>query len=335
MAKMLDVEVINPIAEPEAAPAPEVSAAPEVSPEAIEAAADNVEAEAKEEPAYTPNLKFKFTDEEGEKEAELEEWVRPFVNKDTEEKFRDIFSKAKGIDFVKSRRDKIAQDKQEIEAQFNQTKTALQEIAGLRDKDLGLFLEKVGLNEQQVAKWLLERAEAQEKLKDLPEPLRNLYNENERLRRANIDYEKQLEGARGGSLEAATTALSMGVQNILARPEVAAIAQDFDTRRGESGAFFEMVRREGELEWARSNKVLTPDEAVSRALRTLALQPQAPSQGATPNGAVATPNKVIIPGKTAVIPNVGGGSASVGAKKPRSIDDLRTAYKEMAASNRS
>ncbi len=303
--------------------------APAVEPEAASEAA----APAAEEPAYTPNFKFKYTDEDGEKEAEFEEWVRPFVNKDTEEKLREMYTKAHGIDFIKSRRDKIAAEKQAIESEYNQTKSVLSDVLGLREKDLGLFLEKVGVKEEQVTKWLLERAEAREKLKDLPEPIRNLYNENEILRRKAMEYERRLESAQGGSLAAETQALSYGVQNILNRPEIAAIVNDFDTRRNEPGAFFEVVRQQGELEFFRSGKNLSPEEAVSRAFKTLALSLQAPSQGATPNGAVATP-KVVIPGKTAVIPNVGGGTASVGAKKPRSIDDLRAMAKEMSAVNR-
>lgn len=311
------------VSEESAAPA----AAPEVelSPEALGEAAAAVAAAA--EPAYTPNLKFKFTDDDGEKEAEFDEWVKPLVNKDLEDKFRDLFSKAKGVDYMKTSREKTRAEKAELDRQLNTVRATVSEVMGLREKDLGLFFEKVGLNEDKAVEYFIKKAQAKEALKDLPEPLRNLYNETETLRRQNLDMQRQIEQAQSGSLASTTQLLTTQVQGILAQPELAPLVTEYEKRRGEPGAFINLVRDEGMLEHAMTGKLLPAADAVQRALTRLAMSPQVPSQGATPNGAAAAP-KVITQPRPVVIPNVGSGTAAPVVKKPRSIDDLRKLAKQ-------
>lgn len=303
------------------AAAPAVELSPEALGEAAAAAA------APEEPVYTPNHKYKFTDDDGEKEVEFDEWVKPLVNKDSEEKFRDLLSKAKGVDYMKSSREKTRQEKAALDQQLSQVRTTVSEVMGLKEKDLGLFFEKVGLDENKAVEYFLKKAQAKEALKDLPPELRNLYNETETLRRQNLDLQRQIEGAQGGSLAATTQLLTTQVHSITAQPELAPLVAEYDRRRGEAGAFINLVRDEGMLEHAMTGKLLPANEAVQRALKRLAMSPQVPSQGATPNGAAAAP-KVITQPKPVVIPNVGNGTSAPVAKKVRSIDDLRKLAKQ-------
>lgn len=295
-----------------------------------EPAADGEEKPA--EPEYTPNKKYKFTDEKGEAEAEFDEWVAPFLKKDTEEKFRDLFSKARALEFVKSSREKARQEKAQVESNLNEFQAAVKEVMELKDKNLGLFLEKVGITRQQMAKMVLEDLEAEEKLKDLPPHLQRMYNDNRELSKKVLDLEKQVNQGTNFGLDAATQALNLQLQSILSKPEVTAVASEYDSRRGRPGAFFEQVKREGQLEHAISGKDLTAEEAVQRALETLALQVQAPSQGAKPNGSEAAPKTVVVTQKTVpTIPTVGNGTAAATSKRPKSVDDLRRMAKEMQA----
>lgn len=284
-------------------------------------------------PEYVPNRKYKFSDpEKGDTEAEFDEWVNPYLSKDSEDKFRDLFSKAKGVDLLKADREKVRAQRAAVEQEYAGFKQNVQEVLSLKDKDLGIFCDRIGLSRPQLAKWLLTQLEAEEKLKDLPEPLRNMYTEVQELKKQNLELTKTLSGTQSSGLQAATQALTYEVNTVMAKPEIAALVTEYDTRRGKPGAFYQQVVREGELEHARTGKDIPAGEAVNRALETLALQLQAPSQGATPNGQGAAPKTVVVQQtKPATIPNVGNGTAAATNKRPRSVDDLRKLAKEFSA----
>lgn len=300
------------------------------------AAEESTDGEAAEaapaEPEYTPNFKFKYRNPDGEdQEAEVEEWARAFVNKDTEEKFRDLYSKASAVEFLKNRRERERQERQQLEAEYREFAEGINEIVSLRDTDLGLFFDKIRLPEQKVAQWLLAKLEAQEKLKDLPAPMREMYNNYQNILRENLELRKTATSARSGGIDAASQARKLELDTVLSKPEFQELVTAYDTKRGKAGAFLEQVIREGSWEYQNSGKDISAEEAVKRALDTLALQAQVPSQGTTPNGSVAAP-KVVKQAKPTVIPTVGGGTASPMGKRPTSIKELRQLAKE-AASN--
>lgn len=280
--------------------------------------------EASGEPApYVPQTKFKYRNPDGEDtEAEFEEWVKPYLSKDTEEKFRDLYSKAFAVDFLKQRRDRERQERAQLESGFKEFQDQIREIVELRDADLGAFFDRVRLPREKVAQWLLGKLEAEEKLKDLPEPMRQMYTNYENLLRENRELRKGVTSARSGGISAASQARKLELDSVLAKPELSQLVTDYDTRRGRAGAFIEQVIREGEWEFKNSGTDITAEEAVKRAIETLALQAQTPSQGVTPNGSVAAP-KVVKQAKPVVIPTVGGGNASPMVKRPKSIADLR------------
>ena len=314
-------------------PEPMLEGSAPAEPEAPDAVEGDGAPAATEEPAYTPNLKFKYTDaEKGDAEGEFEDWVKPIVNKDNEEKVRELYSKAYAVDFLKKGREKERTEKAALQQEYKQYHDTIQEILGLREKDVGLFLEKAGVPEQKVAQWLLQKLEAEEKLKDLPEPLRNMYNTNQELVRRTMELEKKLSNAQSGGNEAATRALDYQIQSVMAKPEISEVAARYDAARQKPGAFLEQVGREGLLEHSISGKDITAEEAVQRAIATLALQIQAPSQGVTPNGSVTQAPKAITT-KPVVMPNVGSSTAAPTQKKPKTLDDIRRMAKEMKASN--
>lgn len=326
-----DVEVEKQVEQDVTAPeTPDTEVAEtEVEQEQEVSAADG---EKVEDSPYQPNKKYKFTDEKGEAEAEFDEWVTPLLKKETEDKFRDLYSRAKGLEFMKSSREKTRVEKADVERQYNEFQTAVKEVLDLKEKNLGVFLEKMGVSRQQMAKMVLEDLEAEEKLKDLPPHLQKMYTQNQELTRKVMELEKQANQGTNFGLEQATQALNLQLQAVLSKPEISSIASEYDARRGRPGAFFEQVKREGLLENSMSGKDLTADEAVQRALETLALQVQTSSQSVTPNGTGAAPKTVVVQQKAVpTIPTVGNGTATATSKRPKSVDDLRRMAKEMQA----
>lgn len=278
-----------------------------------------------EEPAYTPNYKFKVLDQE----KEFDDWIRQAVNKDNEAKIRELYEKAHGLDHVKSQREQERQTREKTEKEFNEFYSGVQEIVGLKEKDLTRFFKEVNLPRHKVAQWLLEQA----KLEELPEETKRVYSEREALRLREENLQRELEIAQAESVSQAVQARQRELQGVMASDEVKGIAEAFDKRVGKANAFMDAVIRHGKAEWEASGgkRDLTPAEAVKEVLSFYGLSAQAASPAATPNEPAT--KKVVTAAKPTVLPNVGTGSSSpTGAKRPKSTDDLRALYKELAKS---
>lgn len=287
---------------------------------------DNVDAsQAPAEPEWTPNYKFKVLDEE----KEIDEWARPFINKDTESKFRELYEKSYGLDHIKPKLNEERQARQQVEDQYKSFAQRVSEIVSLRDQDLDLFFDKVNLSEDQVLKWAVQKAIERESLKDLPDPVKKVYNEYGTLKRDNDGLKRQLHEIAESFGASSVQAKSLELQQEISSPEVVAIATQVDARLGKEGAFRDLVIRHGKSEFDLTGRDLTAKQAVSEVLKILGM-----SQGA---GTAPTPNdsatqqkaKVITSAKPTVLPNTGSGSGSATAVKYKSLADLRAKSKEM------
>lgn len=277
------------------------------------------------EPEWTPNYKFKVLDEE----KEIDEWARPFINKDTEAKFRELYEKSYGLDHIKPKLVEERTARQQVEDQYKSFAQRVSEIVSLRDQDLDLFFDKVNLSEDAVLKWAVQKAIERESLKDLPDPVKKVYNEYGNLKKDNDGLKRQLQEIAESFGTSSVQAKSQELQQEISSPEIAAVAAQVDARLGKEGAFRDLVIRHGKSEFDLTGKDLSAKQAVSDVLKILGM-----SQGA---GTAPTPNdsatqqkaKVITAAKPTVLPNTGSGSGSATAVKYKSIADLRAKAKEM------
>lgn len=267
-------------------------------------------------PDWQPNYKFKSMD----KEYEIDEWARPFVTKDTQEKFVELYQKAFGLDHFKGKN-------QELSGQVDNFKGFISDVISTRDKDLNKFFQKVGLKREQVIKYVLDLAEKE----DLPESEKSLYNKNNELQAKIEELEGQLNSTTQGFEAQVIQARELDLARELNTPTVASLVDAFDKRMGQ-GAFKQMVIQQGDYVWNTENKDLSAKEAVERVLNILGLEVQGNANPTPnePNGQNKT--KVVKHSKPAVIPNIGNSTGSQAGRKPKSIAELREMAKERSAS---
>lgn len=282
-----------------------------------------------EVPSYVPNVKFKVQDQE----KEFDDWARPFVNKDNESKFRELYEKAHGLDVVKPKLQETRQKVSQLEGYISQREGAINEILSFKKNgDLDRFFESVDLPPQQVAQWLLKKLEIQ----NLPPEQQAVYNEAERLRREKYDMEKQLQGASTRYVDTAVQARTQELGQYLSQPQVAPLVEQYNSRMGNPSAFTQLVARHGNAVWHSSGGKtdLSVEQAVGECLQMLGLNSQAASPAAQPSGAaqpVVPQPKVIAPSKPTVLPNVGNPASSPISSKPKNLADLRRMAKAASA----
>ncbi len=274
---------------------------------------------------YTPNYKYKALDQE----KEFEDWVKPYLTKDTEEKFRDLFSMKDAAEFMKAKREEERLAKEEIFGKYGELESTIKDVMSLKDYDLGMFFDRLQLPRAQVAKWLLQQLETQE----LPPEQQKTYTELDTLKRKVYELERNNQGIASTYETQLVQARTTDLNNVLNSPEVQPLVQQFDSRLGKPGAFRDMVVRHGRAEWDISGgkRDLSAGEAVKEVLTILGMQSQVASQATKPNETPAEP-KIVKEKKPTVLPNLGGGGASPAGKQPKNLDDLRALAREAQVS---
>jgi hypothetical protein len=308
--------------------APATSAAPETVTAAPEPASGG-EAPVTEAPLplndaapqdeWKPTYKFKAADQE----HELPEWMRPVVTKDTEKQVVELFQKAYGLDQVKGKLAETATKYQSLESQ-------IKSVVGLREKDLGKFLERVGVTKEKLAHWARQQAN----LEEMSPEERAVYNKNRELEEEKESLSAALETLSAEYSNTAAQARAQELDTVLAVPQVQSIIADYNNRAGDPQAFRSMVIRHGQNEALRTNgeRDLSPSEAVQEVLHMLALKPQVPAPVSQPGQPQPQPTqqKVIKAPAPAVLPKVPNGTQSPTGTTVKRISDLRERAKQMA-----
>jgi hypothetical protein len=294
---------------------------------AEEVVAEPVEAEgAVEEEAYTPNLKYSIKD----KEYEFDEWARDhIVDKETEDKFRDLFTKASGIDEIKTDRDQYKESYATTKEKLEVLDQQLAQLGTyISNKDYGSFAKALQIPKEDLIQFAIEELKYQE----LPPEQRQYIDQQrqERERLASLEYQNQMLSQQSQQMvqERALSELNME----LSKPEVSQLAQEYDARVGQPGAFRQEVINRGAYHEAVNKKVITAGQAVNEVVNLLggSIKPQAdsaPSQQPSSQRTVAANQKP-------VIPNIGGSSgSSPSGKVYNSIEDLIKRRDELVSQN--
>lgn len=285
--------------------------------------------------AYKPNFKYSIFQgkDKGEKEFEIPKDLQPFIkDAKTEKIFKDLLTKADGIDSVKAQRDEV---KTQFEAANQRLGVLDSGIADMRKTyqsgDIDGFLNKLKIPEQVMMQWAINKA----KYHSLP-PEQKAEIDAHRQNLQQIDnFQGQTQTLSETNAQLAAKTKSLELELTLIKPEVSAVAAEFDKKLARTGAFKELVWNHGAMAWQTSGgKIdLTPEQAVQAVIEKYGLKPgEAIQVVATPAAQVApTPGGMAAVQKKPIttIPNIRGGQTSpVGKQVPKRISDLKKTYTE-------
>lgn len=300
---------------PEAAPAPQQDVSPQVADTAPEVSAEKADTVA----SYTPNPEFFVF---GEKKK-FDEWALPFIkDKETEDKFREMFSAKHGIDRVKQKRDEYLNQFNEVSQKYQQQDRQIRRLSGyIQNNDLASFQKEVGLTNESI----LKRAQQILAGMENPELMRAEEDRYSAHKRA-LELEEQKNYYEQNYVQQQVQQREMELEQALARPDVSQVAAQFDARAGRAGAFRDEIIRRGQYYSQFANQDKKVDELLGELmpLFTFPQQPQAPQVQAP------APNVVQAPERKAVIPNVQARGTSPTKKVYKSLDELRAKAAELS-----
>ncbi len=280
---------------------------------AVKASTDGKTPEAEQ---YQPNFKFKVHD----KEFEIDEWMRGVItNKEMEQKARELYEKAYGLDVIKPKLQKTREEKEALQSEYGTVQEGLNELRRhVKNRDFDEFFKSVNIPKEWVYEWAVKQA----KYQTLPQDEKQRYDQEVELRRRNAELEKGTETYETKYRELAAQQKRMEVDSVLSRPQITEVVREFDSRAGREGAFREYLAIQAVTLEQVTGRPVSAEEAVNFALMVR-------SPGGQPAGAPAVgnanPNNVAKP----IIPNIKSRGGSPVRKAPTSIDDLRARAREM------
>lgn len=321
-----------PAVQPAPAPAPEKSMLDKIKDKGSQSVAPPAakEAVAAAVAEYKANLKFKAAG----KEMDVPEIFRGAMKDAESEKYiHSVLSKAHGIEMIQEKLKSTREDREQIRGAYQQVMEPInyaREAYGREDMDT--VFKALAIDPNKVLQWAYKKVE----LSQMPPDQRQVHEARTQAERRNWELERQTQQSMQQGLSTQGEQLNQMLDLVLERPDVSAIAQAYDTRKGKEGSFRDLVAMMGEQEFNRSGKVISAMEAAKAAVDLLgekfgAPAPQAPAAPA--NVQAAQPAAPEVKPKI-TLPNAGGAKAATPAKsKIRSIDELRKVHQKMASSN--
>ncbi len=304
---------------------------------------------------FKPNFDVEVRDASGGvTKYTIPEKLQKFVkDAESEKEIRDLFTHAKGVDFMKARVGEVSQRNAQLTQENTGYKHSVDELRGIYQgavksgnwHRLDLFFDKLEIPHQHVMQYALEKA----KLAEMPPDQRVMAESQIAADRRAEDLARQQQGAMNSNTQMLQQIKQLQIDTTLAQPEVAAMKNEFEAKSGKQGSFLALMQQYGNLAYYQQGLNLTPRQVIDQIAKDFGLTGTAATPAAattqpaaTPAAAVsaapvqsAVPGKPIVQRTTSVIPNVQGkGGSSPLKSKPRSVEDLQAAYKEIVASER-
>lgn len=290
-------------------------------------------------PAFTPNFKFKVMDQEHEIPERFRELIKDAT---TEKEVREIFEKAFGLDHQKPKYEQLKVKHGEVERSLGDVLGAVQDLRSVYQQAVSSgnllllddFFDRLKIPDQVILQYALAKVQYGE----LDPEARKAYDQQVFAQKRLLDLEKQNQGYSQQAMSAATNAKGALLDSCLARPDIQAIAQAFESAPGRKpGDFRKSVCEHGEYVWFKTNGQmdLSPEEAIQQVMQRFGvIVPQPGGQPAIPNTAAnptttapqqGTPAATTAAPRPAApaIPNVVSRAASPMKPKPKSIAELR------------
>jgi vacuolar-type H+-ATPase subunit I/STV1 len=293
----------------EAQPQPQVEAAPQQAPVVDE---------------WKPNYKVKSYD----KEYEIPEDFRSYINKDNEPKFREVFEKYYGLDGMKEKYHKTRENYEKVNKEYGTISKSLDELSYyLNNNDYDSFFNKIKIPEKALQEWMYKKLS----LSELPKDQQELYSKNSEYTKRLWEteqklkeYEEKLHGFESMTTQQVVSQRAQELDMTLSKPEISAVAKAFDERLGQDGAFKQEVISRAAFMAQSKGVDLTVEQAVAEVLKLVGAVPQAqPQQGV----------KVIPAQPKPTLPNVSGGATSPVTQKVTTIEDLKALRKQAWSQN--
>jgi hypothetical protein len=298
----------------------------DTSPEQTEEVESPSQDEAPEEvvESYTPDFGYKFNDEQ----REFPEWIREVVkSKSEEDQVRDLFQRADALDSYKDRYSTLDEKYGETVSQNDKLVGRLDELDYYLDKKhYDVFFKEIGVSDQDIVNYVSNLL----KWQDNPE----LLSQHQAVRDADIrQYQQQQDSAslKDQNQQLLRNQHNLAMEAAMNLPEVRTVREYVDGANG-PGTFKTLVDEYGRAYYHENGgKDTTAEDAVftvmNRYKKHMDIGAASGGEGLVEAERVQRQGK---PGGH--IPNVGkGSSASPVKKQPRSIDDLRKRYEELAS----
>jgi hypothetical protein len=267
--------------------------------------------------AYQPNFKFKSYDL---KDAEFDEYIRPVIkDKDTEEKIRDLYTKAYALEPMKSKYNKTQEELSGFRSKYDTLYQNVNRLGQFLDKeDFDNFFHGIGAKEDQIFKWALKKLQIAE------DPMKlQAHNELTERRRNEILMTEQYRQTQAQLEAIQSQQRAFELDQNLSRPDIKAMVEAYESKVGQPGSFRGEVIRTAQYVFNSTGKDMSPEEAINEVLNRY--KPFLASQGP----ATTVPTKTQSQSQAPVIPNVTGRSTSPTARQIRSLDDLKKLSQEM------
>lgn len=280
--------------------------------------------EGSEAPAYSPNLKFKFTDSAKDEtyEREFDEWIRPVIkDPETEKKIRELYEKAYGLDYVKPKLQATREKYQSVQNEYNELQQGLSELSTYVQRgDLDSFFGALKIPQDKIFQYVLDKLNYQQ----LSPDQKAAYDQQRQLQSQSYLQERRLAEMEGALQQQAVQARTYELDQALSSPQVRSISESFDARVGRPGAFRQEVVRRGQLAYYNTGADIPVTQALNEALETVGRLVQDQGQAVQNQTNVASGQA-----KAPVIPNVGSGkNVSAVAKQVKSLSDIESIYQE-------
>lgn len=299
----------------------EVSASPTTSvTEAITSAAAGV-------PAWMPEFKFKVKD----KELEFDDFVKPIIkSKEVNDKIKDLYLKAHGLDEVKQSRDHFQNQYKAENEKITTIEKNLQNIGvTVKNKDFGTFFDLLKIDKNDVMNYFIEELKFQE----LPAEQKQAIERQRQVEREYQTAQEQNQGLQTQMQEMMIKQTKFEFAQVFASPDVAPAIQQFEARVGQPGAFEKAILERGQY-YEAVHKTSPPVRQLVNEVLTLAgLSSGMPGQAQqAPLTQQSNASQVVhAQNQKPVIPSFSGGSST---KSPArqvvgTIDDIRKRRQEL------
>lgn len=274
-------------------------------------------------PAYQPNYKYKFAGQEREIDEDLRASIK---DEATEKKLKDLYQKALGFDDAKPKWDEKVKTQYEPTMQkFQELDKDVKRIMGYRNNgDFDSFFTELKMPYEAIKNWVI----SQEELAANPQQ-KALYDQAFQERRARENMEMQYQEQQGQMQEVQMRERQFELNLVMAKPEVAGVAQKLEAMMGE-GAFDQLVVDEGTRAWTLYNRDISAQDAVNLVMQRFGKVASGSQQVIPPQAAPQTPQQPTagMPGKPPVIPNIQGKGTSPVKRVPKSLDEIKGIIKE-------
>jgi len=295
------------------------------SPESDEVESSNEESiESDDEPEspskekYDPDFTYRVLDDEYEMDDRIKKYIK---SPEDEELFRDLLSRADGIDGVRQDRQVLRDDNFRLMETENTRQQAVQQLQNFVQKgDLKPFMDTWGIDDNKLAQYMQQRIQ----LMELPPEQRAAFEANEQARLESMTLQQQYSQLQQQNYQLQVNQLSSAVDQTLSRPEISEHVRNYDSQKG-PGAFRREIAALGDYYYKQGRGVVPPEQLSKEVINKWYSQPITPDHAAQNHrGAESRRQKVVVMDKNKpTLPRVVGSGASPVKTAPRSISDLR------------